>query len=168
MRTIENENSLVLATINSALPAFAGGGVSYNDIARMFLTMGWTSLAGNTYLEGMRYSDKIVLKYNIGQGYYYTFLNGISIYAFDGRELKLIASRSYYCCVMSDRFANDEASDLLSEFFENQCRANGLRVDRSYVADVARRFVSEAIKHTEAVGNYVLASSDQNAKMLAG
>ena len=57
------ENSLVHATAKSSLPSFAANGVSYNDIAKMFLTPGWKSEAGNVYQEGLRVSDKIAVTY---------------------------------------------------------------------------------------------------------
>ena len=167
MSVYSSNNSLVLATINSSLPAFSGNGVTYKDIAKMFLSSGWTSVAGNTYQEGVRLSDKFVVKYNIGHGYMYTFLNGINLYGFDGKKLKLIASRCFNCYVWNDRDVKDETVRLLSKFFEDQCRAHGcLPSDRGYITRIATQFVDEAIRRTEAIGNYALASSGSSTKML--
>lgn len=68
-----------------ALPALSGSNVTYNAKRNIFLTNGFTSAAGNTNYQGIRVSDRIAVKYSLGDGYCYTFLNGIQVYGYDDR-----------------------------------------------------------------------------------
>lgn len=86
-----NSNALITA-VKSALPSL-GNNITYNQVAKMFLTPGYTSAAGNTYQEGLRLSKYLAINFSIGHGYYYTFLNGIRLYIWDGQKPKLVKER---------------------------------------------------------------------------
>ena len=59
-----------------ALPALSGSSLTYNAEKNVYLTLGYTSAAGNTYYRAIRLSDRLAVYYHIGQGYAHTFLNG--------------------------------------------------------------------------------------------
>lgn len=120
------EKSLVLAAAKSSLPSFTANCVTYNDIAKMFLTPGWASTAGNVYQEGLRISDKIAVTYNIGHGYAHTFLNGIRIFRYKEGKTILIGERHFFNYWWSDKGVNDETVTLLAEYIQSQCRVLGL------------------------------------------
>lgn len=163
-----NSKALMISKLNTVLPSIANGAATYNDIAKMFLSQGWQSLSGNVYQEGIRLSDKIVVKYNIGHGYCRTFLNGVNIYGFDGEKMRLLVSdNSYYCCYWSEEVVKEETVRLLSSFFEGYCRANGCYDEnRSVIREIAQQFVAETIRSTEAIGNMALVSSGSQTKAL--
>ena len=69
----------LIRVVESALPALSGSSVTYNAQNNIYLTNGYTSAAGNTYFQGIRLSDRIIVKYDIGQGYAHTFLNGVQV-----------------------------------------------------------------------------------------
>ncbi len=147
------ENSLILSTVKSFLPAFNANGVTYNDIAKMFLTPAWCSQAGNAYQEGLRISNKISVTYNIGHGYAYTFLNGIRIFRYENDKPALIGERSYYNYRWTDYDVNRETVNLLTDCLESQCKILGLGTpDKSYVRQVAETFVDETIEGTKLLG----------------
>ena len=147
------ENSLVLSTAKSFLPAFNENGVTYNDIAKMFLTPAWCSAAGNAYQEGLRLSDKIAVTYSIGHGYAYTFLNGIRIFRYENGKPVLLNERYYSNVCWSEWTVNYETVDLLAESLESQCKVLGLGTpDREYVRKVASTFVDETIRGTKLLG----------------
>ena len=83
MITMININSMITTSlsrvVDTALPSLSGSSVTYNAQKNIFLTEGYTSAAGNTYFQGIRASDRIAIKYNIGVGYLHTFLNGIEV-----------------------------------------------------------------------------------------
>ena len=64
-----------------ALPALSGSSLTYNAEKNVYLTLGYTSAAGNTYYRAIRLSDRLAVYYHIGQGYAHTFLNGITLFA---------------------------------------------------------------------------------------
>lgn len=62
-----------------ALPALSGSSLTYNLEKNVYLTLGHTSAAGNTYYKAIRLSNRLAVYYHIGEGYAYTFLNGITL-----------------------------------------------------------------------------------------
>lgn len=120
--TTNNPNqTIALARVaNTAIPALSGSSVTYNKEHNIFLTQGYTSAAGNTYYQGIRLSDRITASYDFGQGWCYLFLNGINLYANDGKKKKLIASRSFYNYPFSEGRAKKECKEMLTEFLKSQ------------------------------------------------
>ena len=76
-RTMEKNPASIIAA--KALPALSGSTLTYNAEKNVFLTQAYTSLANNTYYKAIRVSDRLAVAYNIGEGYKYTFLNGITL-----------------------------------------------------------------------------------------
>lgn len=114
---------MALATVvNAALPALSGSNVTYNKERNIFLTQGYTSAAGNTYFQGIRLSDRLIVNFDFGQGWYYLFLNGIRIYGYDGNEKKLIASRTFYNYPFSENGAKMECTSMLLDFLKSQVK----------------------------------------------
>lgn len=147
------ENSLVLSTAKSFLPAFNANGVTYNDIAKMFLTPAWCSAAGNAYQEGLRISNKIAVTYDIGHGHTHSFLNGIRIFRYEGGKPVLMGERAFSCYFWSDYGVNSETVNLLTDCLESQCKVLGLGTpNRDYVRQLAATFVGETVKGTALLG----------------
>ena len=84
------ETTNLSRVVDTVFPTLSGSSLTYKAQKNIFITNGFTSAAGNTYYQGIRVSDRIAIKYNIGQGYYHTFLNGIEVFGYDGTKTKLI------------------------------------------------------------------------------
>ena len=80
---MSTELALVAA---KALPALSGSSLTYNPEKNVYLTLGYTSAAGNTYYRAIRFSKRLAVYYHIGEGYAHTFLNGITLFCWDGRK----------------------------------------------------------------------------------
>lgn len=88
-----------------------GTNYNYSEIANAFLSMGYTSGAGNTYFNSVRLAEGIVIKEDVGQGYCRTFLNGIKIYSI--KDKTLLAERNFNCCFYSRSTVRNSASSML-------------------------------------------------------
>lgn len=108
--------------VETALPALSGARVCYDERSNMLQTQGYTSAAGNTYYQGIRLSDRIIINYDLGQGYAYLFLNGIRVYGYNGTEKHLIGSRSYFCCGYSEQWAMKETTDIVTDYIKSQMK----------------------------------------------
>ena len=137
----------VLQTIAAkALPALSGESLTYNAARNVFLTMGYTSAAGNMYYKAVRLSNRLVVYYELGQGYAYTFLNGIKLFAFDGQKAQLIAQKDWGGCdyrIFNEQFAKEQSILMLKGFLEGQLRLQGAHVSDQDLTSFARGMVEE-------------------------
>lgn len=98
--------------VSSVLPTVVNSSkLTYNEAQNLFLTTGYVSLAGNTYLKGIRLSDVIVLVVDVGIGYAHTFLNSVRVYTASS-DRKLIAERGFNTCYYSEERVKSEAIEM--------------------------------------------------------
>ena len=141
------EKALV-SLVESTLPAMSGSQVTYNSRNNIFLSSGYTRAAGNTYFQGLRLSDRIIINYDFGQGYAYLFLNGIRIYGYDGNQKQLISSRSYYSQCFSEQYAKAECQSMVKEYLKGQMRLMGnTYINEAQLTEFASQIVGEALRN---------------------
>ena len=126
----------------------SGSQVTYNSRNNIFLSSGYTSAAGNTYFQGLRLSDRILINYDFGQGYAYLFLNGIRIYGYDGNQKQLISSRSYYSQCFSEQYAKAECQSMVKEYLKGQMSLMGnTYINEAQLKEFASQIVGEALRN---------------------
>ncbi len=129
-----------------ALPALSGASVTYNLEKNVYLTLGYTSAAGNTYYKAVRFSNRLAVFYDIGEGYKYTFLNGITLFAWDGTKAVIIGKRMWggdNWVSFSERFATEQTIQMLKNYLEGQAKAIGQSVSESALLSFSRQMVEE-------------------------
>ena len=77
-------NIMLQHIATKSLPALSGEQLTYNAAKNVYLTLGYTSAAGNMYYKAIRVSNRLAVYYELGQGYAHTFLNGIKLFCWDG------------------------------------------------------------------------------------
>ena len=139
-------NTALQTIAAKALPALSGESLTYNAAKNVFLTLGYTSAAGNMYYKAVRLSNRLVVYYELGQGYAYTFLNGIKLFCFDGPKTRLIAQKSWGGCdyrIFSEQYAKEQSILMLKGFLEGQLKLQGARINEQDLASFARGMVEE-------------------------
>ncbi len=140
-------NNIALQTIAAkSLPALSGESLTYNAAKNVYLTLGYTSAAGNTYYKAVRVSDRLAVYYDIGQGYYHTFLNGIKLFCWDGQKARLIAQKywgGYDWRVFSEHFAKEQSILLLKDFLVGQLKLRGTQVSDQDTFAFARNMIED-------------------------
>ena len=139
-------NTVLQTIATKVLPALSGESLTYNAAKNVFLTMGYTSAAGNMYYKAVRLSNRLVVYYELGQGYAYTFLNGIKLFAFDGQKAQLIAQKYWGGCdyrIFSEQFAKEQSILMLKSFLEGQLKIQGARVSDQELLSFARGMIEE-------------------------
>ena len=140
-------NSALMQLASKALPALSGSALTYNAKHNLYLTTGYTSSANNTYFKGVRFSPRLAVHYDIGQGYAYTFLNGITLYAWDGTHATMIGSRFYGGCAnwrtFSESFARKEAIEILKNYLVGQAKILGQSIPENQVLDFSCQMMNE-------------------------
>ncbi len=140
-------NNTALQTIVAKnLPALSGESLTYNAAKNVFLTQGYTSAAGNMYYKAVRFSNRLVVFYELGQGYIHTFLNGIKLFAFDGPKATLIAQKYWGGCdwrKFDERFAKEQSILMLKNYLAGQLKAQGAYVSEQEMLNFSRSMVEE-------------------------
>ena len=121
--------------------------MTYNPEKNVYLTLGYTSAAGNTYFKAVRFSDRLAVHYDIGEGYAYTFLNGITLFAWDGSKAVIIGKKMWGGCgnwvCFSERFAMEQTILMLKNYLEGQAKAIGQSVSDQQLLAFSRQMVDD-------------------------
>ena len=139
-------NTALQTIVAKNLPALSGDSITYNAAKNMFLTQGYTSAAGNMYYKAIRISDRLAVYYDLGQGYKYTFLNGIKLFCWDGQKVKVIAQKYWGGCdyrVFNEQFAKEQSILMLSNFLAGQLKAQGAQVNNQEIFSFAYNMIEE-------------------------
>ena len=139
-------NTAIQTIVAKSLPALSGESLTYNAAKNVYLTLGYTSAAGNMYYKAIRFSEKLAVFYHIGQGYARTFLNGITLFCWDGTKAKIIGQKfwgGYDWRDFSEYFAKEQSILMLKGFLEGQLKLQGAHVSDQELASFARGMVEE-------------------------
>ena len=139
-------NTALQTIVMRNLPALSGEPITFNAAKNIFLSQGYVSAAGNMYYKAIRISDRLVVFYELGQGYKYTFLNGIKLFAFDGQKATLIAQKywgSSKWVIFNEYFAREQSILMLKGFLEGQLKLQGATVSDQEVMAYSRTLIEE-------------------------
>lgn len=141
------ETTALTRLVAKALPALSSASVIYNYEKNVYLTPGYTSAAGNTNFKAVRFSDRLAVHYDIGEGYAYTFLNGITLFAWDGNQAVIIGKKMWGGCgnwvCFSERFAMEQTVQMLKNYLEGQAKAIGQCVSEQQLLSFSRQMVND-------------------------
>lgn len=143
-------NTQLSTIVRNSLPLVSGKGLTYLEDRNMFVTDGYTSAAGNTYHNAIRLSKRLIVYYDLGIGYYYTFLNGITLYGFDGKKARIVAKENWGGCgnwiVFTEETAKKKCIVLLKKFLQGEAKKAGAIVSESELGRMADELVSETYR----------------------
>ena len=108
--------------------------------------MGYTSAAGNTYYRAVCLSKRLAVFYHIGEGYARTFLNGITLFCWDGTKAKIIAQKLWGGCDwrdFSEGYAKEQSILMLRDFLTGQLKLMGRQVAPQEVLNYSRGLIEE-------------------------
>ncbi len=160
------DNAVILSSVNAALPSLMKT-FTYDEFDRMFHTPSYVTDRA-AYYQGARLSDKIAVVFNLANGFYYRFLNGVKIYGSDGQgHTKLLAEMTfpmYQGAFWSEGVGQQVAVNLLTTYIQNQCVILGLpRPSQEQARQVASVMVGETLKMTEMIGRQVTGGQQPTA-----
>jgi hypothetical protein len=126
-----------MAMQNNEIALFQKFGLSkntnfnYSEAVNAFIGNGYTSLAGNTYFNELRFIEGLLIKEDVGQGYAHTFLNGIRIFHIESK--KLLCEVRFNCTYYNLSFIKSQVKLMLSELLIIASDKEGLRLTKSDV-----------------------------------
>lgn len=131
---------------SKALPALSGSSLTYNPEKNVYLTLGYTSPAGNSYYRAIRLSKRLAVYYHIGEGYAHTFLNGITLFCWDGTQAKIIAQKFWGGCDWKDfteQFAKEQSILMLRDYLAGQAKSQGAQISDQQMLSFSREMIEE-------------------------
>ena len=140
------EKKAIQTIVAKSLPALSGESLTYNAAKNVYLTLGSTSAAGNMYYRAIRFSEKLAVFYHIGQGYARTFLNGITLFCWDGTKAKIIGQKfwgGYDWRDFSEYFAKEQSILMLRDFLSAKAKLQGAYVSEQDVLAYSRSLIEE-------------------------
>ena len=149
------ENDLILTRVSESLPTLMQPS-SYNDLSNMFETPSYVTDRA-AYYQGARLSDKIAVVFDLANGIYYKFLNGVKIFGSDGngrtRLLTEMTFPMYEGAYWSESAGRQVAESLLAGYIQSQCVVLGIpRPSQDQARQVACSLVGETVVFTERLG----------------
>ena len=140
-------NNNLPAIIANALPALSGSSLTYNAEKNVYLTLGYTSNAGNTYFQAVRCSNRLAVFYDIGKGDIHTFLNGIKLFCWDGQKARLIGQKKWggvdNWVSFSEYYAKQQCILMLKDYLAAQYKAHGQYISERQLQDFACALIEE-------------------------
>lgn len=94
--------------------------ITYSSPMNAFVGTGYTSAAGNTYFNAVRFAEGILIKEDVGDGYARTFLNGLKIY--DLHTKKLLCEESFHCHYYSKDTVKSDVKRMLTNLILKAAR----------------------------------------------
>ena len=116
--------------------------VTFSESLNALVGAGYTSMAGNTYFNTLRLADGILIKEDIGEGYMYTFLNGLHIY--DLRTKTLLCERCFNCHFYSRDTARNDAVSMLADLIAESAAKEHVILNESEMLAKVREVVERA------------------------
>ena len=116
--------------------------IRFNNRTQMYETERYVSAARNAYFRGIKLSDRIVLEFCCGDGWYHRFINCIRIYCFNGDERQLIATRTYSSQFFSEEFCYRECVAMLGNYLKTQAELVGGVVEDTTIQDFSKQLIA--------------------------
>ena len=139
-------NTAIQTIVAKSLPALSGESLTYNAAKNVYLTLGYTSAAGNMYYKAIRFSEKLAVFYHIGQGYARTFLDGITLFCWDGTKAKIIGQKfwgGYDWRDFSEYFAKEQSILMLKDYLLSQAKLQGTHLNEQDTLAFSRTLIEE-------------------------
>lgn len=134
---------MIVSNLGNLLPE----ALKYSQNANAFLTNGYVSAASNVYFNAFRFAEGILIKEDIGQGYAYSFLNGLRIYSL--KDKTLLVDKSYHCCYYSKEKVFEEAKRLLLNLISDAAAQANYYVDPREAEKIVNRILTEAFQKSQ-------------------
>ncbi len=111
---------------DSILPTFGNQRVHvpvWDKGQKMFLCEEYESANGHRYYKGVRFCDRIVVVEKVGLYHSWTYIDGIEIYAFNGKRLELVQKKDYEKEFRNEEFIRKESEIMVRNYIEGVLKA---------------------------------------------
>lgn len=134
---------------DSVLPSFGNPRVQvpiWDNSQKMFICDEYESEKGNRYYRGIRFCDRVVIVEHVGLFTNWTYIDGIELYAFNGRKLELIQKRQYDKVFRNEAFVRAESEEMVRDYMAGIAKFHKLDVSADELSNQAEALVDGCYK----------------------
>lgn len=114
----------------------------WDSSQKMFIFDEHESQNGNHYFRGIRFCDRIAIVEKVGMFHSWTYLDGLEVYAFNGRKMQLIQKRDYPDKVFhnAEKIRKD-TEEMVTDFLKGMLKASRISLSEEKVKEQAKGLV---------------------------
>lgn len=95
---------------------------TWNEGQKMFISDEYESAAGNRYYRGIRFCEKIAIVETVGLSKYGTYINGIEVYAFNGKDRRLIGKKQFPKEFYDTSFIKEQTYQMVTDYLMSEAK----------------------------------------------
>ncbi len=134
---------------NSILPTYGNSRIQipvWDEGQKMFICDEYESANRHRYYKGIRFCDRIVVVEKVGLFHNWTYIDGIEIYAFNGKRLELVQKKDYTKTFRNEEFIRQETETLLRSFLDGVIKLQGNAVPAEQINEQVKSIVDGCYK----------------------
>lgn len=134
---------------DSVLPVFGSPRVhvpAWDNGQKMFICDEYESANGNRYYRGIRFCDRVVIVEKVGLYHNWTYIDGIELYAFNGKKLQLIQKRDYDKVYRKEVFIRAESESMVKDYLSGILKAQRTSVPEEELINQSRALIDGCYK----------------------
>lgn len=134
---------------DNILPTFGSPRVHipvWDNGQKMFILDEYESAGGNRCYRGIRFCDRIVIVEKVGLYHTWTYIDGIELYAFNGKRLELIQKRDYDKVYRNEEFVRAESVNMVKDFLMGVLKAQRTSVPTEQIELQAKELIDGCYK----------------------
>ena len=113
---------------------------------KMFLVDEYVSDRGNRYYRGIRFCENVVLVEKVGLFHTWTYIDGIELYAFYGKQIELIQKRDYEKVFHNEEFVRQESVEMVKDYINAVLKAQRMSLPAEEIETKAKTLIEGCYK----------------------
>ena len=114
---------------------------------KMFICDEYESANGNRYYKGVRFCNRVAVVEKVGLYHNWTYIDGIELYAFNGKKLELIQKRDYDKVFRNEDFVRMETQGMMRDFLAGVLKTQNMHMDSENIDAEAKRLTESCYKN---------------------
>lgn len=142
-------NAINKEFFDSILPTYGNPRVqvpAWDEGQKMFICDEYESSSGHRYYKGVRFCDRIAIVEKVGLYHTWTYIDGIEIYAFNGKRMELVQKRDYEKAFRSEEFVRRESVAMIGDYFRGVLKVQRCNVSDEQLENEAKSIVDSCYK----------------------
>lgn len=147
MATLEKAISKNL--FDNVLPTFGSPRIhvpAWDNSQKMFICDEYESANGHRYYRGIRFCDRVVIVEKVGLYHNWTYIDGIELYAFNGKKLELIQKRDYEKVFRKEEFIRSESEAMVRDYLSGILKAQRTSISAEELESQAKSLIEGCYK----------------------